>query len=617
MNIRKMKLKPLLQSGFGAILLILLVLSCILFYELNDIKQINARIIEKDWVKANSISTIKSATKSNAINTLLLLFVNDKSQLDKIREDIVTNKSLITKELESLKNLIYRAEGRALLAEIVDAREAYVASFSNVNNLLKDNKRDEASALMLKDTIPKLNQLQLKIDELEKLQKKLVEASNEEARQAIESMIVFLLVGGIASIVVGLMATSIIVRQVMNKVGGEPDYVNEVTNLIAQGDLNTRIIINPKDDFSILFAVRQMRNNLREIISAIRTGSDTIAMGASQIATGNMDLSSRTENQASSLEQTAAAMEELNSTVKQNADNSETAKDLVIAATGVAVKGGQVVSQVVNTMASINTSSKKIVDIIAVIDGIAFQTNILALNAAVEAARAGEQGRGFAVVASEVRNLAQRSAAAAKEIKQLIDSSVNEVDEGSKLVISAGATMEEIVASVRKVSEIMIDISTSSKEQSQGIGQANEAITYMDGVTQQNAALVEEAAAAAGSLLDEAKQLVDTISVFKLDEGALNSARDTKVTQFQNKKESLVNMQKISAAKKLAMVSERPTVILNDRFRTRPTATMGTKRANANLKIIVPQQPTGSRAIADNLPPQSSVPFRNRYPTLK
>ena len=548
-----MKLKPLLQSGFGAILLILLVLSCILFYELNDIKQINARIIEKDWVKANSISTIKSATKSNAINTLLLLFVNDKSQLDKIREDIVTNKSLITKELESLKNLIYRAEGRALLAEIVDAREAYVASFSNVNNLLKDNKRDEASALMLKDTIPKLNQLQLKIDELEKLQKKLVEASNEEARQAIESMIVFLLVGGIASIVVGLMATSIIVRQVMNKVGGEPDYVNEVTNLIAQGDLNTRIIINPKDDFSILFAVRQMRNNLREIISAIRTGSDTIAMGASQIATGNMDLSSRTENQASSLEQTAAAMEELNSTVKQNADNSETAKDLVIAATGVAVKGGQVVSQVVNTMASINTSSKKIVDIIAVIDGIAFQTNILALNAAVEAARAGEQGRGFAVVASEVRNLAQRSAAAAKEIKQLIDSSVNEVDEGSKLVISAGATMEEIVASVRKVSEIMIDISTSSKEQSQGIGQANEAITYMDGVTQQNAALVEEAAAAAGSLLDEAKQLVDTISVFKLDEGALNSARDTKVTQFQNKKESLVNMQKISAAKKLAI----------------------------------------------------------------
>lgn len=548
-----MKLKPLLQSGFGAILLILLVLSCILFYELNDIKQINARIIEKDWVKANSISTIKSATKSNAINTLLLLFVNDKSQLDKIREDIVTNKSLITKELESLKNLIYRAEGRALLAEIVDAREAYVASFSNVNNLLKDNKRDEASALMLKDTIPKLNQLQLKIDELEKLQKKLVEASNEEARQAIASMIVFLLVGGIASIVVGLMATSIIVRQVMNKVGGEPDYVNEVTNLIAQGDLNMRIIINPKDDFSILFAVRQMRNNLREIISAIRTGSDTIAMGASQIATGNMDLSSRTENQASSLEQTAAAMEELNSTVKQNADNSETAKDLVIAATGVAVKGGQVVSQVVNTMASINTSSKKIVDIIAVIDGIAFQTNILALNAAVEAARAGEQGRGFAVVASEVRNLAQRSAAAAKEIKQLIDSSVNEVDEGSKLVISAGATMEEIVASVRKVSEIMIDISTSSKEQSQGIGQANEAITYMDGVTQQNAALVEEAAAVAGSLLDEAKQLVDTISVFKLDEGALNSARDTKVTQFQNKKESLVNMQKISAAKKLAI----------------------------------------------------------------
>ncbi len=551
MNNEKIKLKPLLIGGFGIVLFIFLILTSIIFYQVSNIKEINTQVIEKDWVKANSVATIKAATKSNAINTLLLLMVTDKAQVEKINEDIGINKNLITKELETLKKLIYLTEGKELLADIVQARETYVASFSKVNSLLLENKHDEASSAMLNDTLPKLNQLQTKIEALNVLQKKLVEASNAQENQAMQTIFTSLLIGGIVSIIAGILIANYIVHRVMNKIGGEPDYVNEVTSQIAQGDLNTRINIDPKDNISILYAVRQMRNNLREIIGTIRSGSDAIATGSNQIATGNMDLSSRTENQASSLEETAAAMEQLNSTVRQNSDNAEIAKGLVIAATDVAVKGGVVVSQVVNTMSSINNSSKKIVDIIAVIDGIAFQTNILALNAAVEAARAGEQGRGFAVVASEVRNLAQRSAAAAKEIKQLIDSSVHEVDEGSKLVSSAGETMENIVSSIRKVSEIMIDISTSSKEQSQGIGQANEAITHMDGVTQQNAALVEQAAAAAGSLLDEANRLVDAVAVFKLDEGVASTVRTARKPPNHSKTSPQIGSNKAPARTKL------------------------------------------------------------------
>jgi methyl-accepting chemotaxis protein len=260
-----------------------------------------------------------------------------------------------------------------------------------------------------------------------------------------------------------------------------------------------------------------MNASLVNIVGQVRTGTDTIATASRQIAAGNMDLSSRTEQQASSLEETASSMEELTSTVKQNADNARQANQLAVTASDVAVKGGSVVSEVIDTMASINEASKKIVDIISVIDGIAFQTNILALNAAVEAARAGEQGRGFAVVASEVRNLAQRSAAAAKEIKGLIGDSVEKVAVGSKLVEQAGATMEEVVASVRRVTDIMGEISAASQEQRAGIEQVNQAIVQMDQVTQQNAALVEEASAAAESMQEQAAGLSQAVSIFKLD----------------------------------------------------------------------------------------------------
>ena len=298
-----------------------------------------------------------------------------------------------------------------------------------------------------------------------------------------------------------------------------------VAEKVAAGDLGARINVSSTDEPGrVLTALKAMNTSLVGIVSTVRNSSDSIATGSAQIASGNADLSQRTEEQASALEETAASMEQLGSTVKQNADNARQANQLAMSASSVAVKGGEVVSQVVETMKGINDSSKKIADIISVIDGIAFQTNILALNAAVEAARAGEQGRGFAVVASEVRSLAQRSAEAAKEIKSLITASVERVEQGTMLVDQAGVTMDEVVTSIKRVTDIMGEISSASVEQSQGVSQVGEAVSQMDQVTQQNAALVEQSAAAADSLRQQAQQLVAAVAVFKLGSGVASHA---------------------------------------------------------------------------------------------
>jgi methyl-accepting chemotaxis protein len=292
----------------------------------------------------------------------------------------------------------------------------------------------------------------------------------------------------------------------------------QVAQTVAGGDLTSRIDVTSRDETGqLLQALKDMNASLVNIVREVRTGTDTIASASQQIATGNADLSSRTEEQATSLEETASSMEELTSTVRQNADNALRANRLAVTASEVARQGGSVVEEVVGTMSSINESARKIVDIIGVIDGIAFQTNILALNAAVEAARAGANGAGFAVVATEVRNLAQRSAVAAKDIKTLINDSVDKVDVGSRLVGQAGATMSEVVDSIRRVTDIMGEITTASQEQSAGIEQVTQAVAQMEQTTQQNAALVEEAAAASDSMQDQAHKLADIVSVFKLD----------------------------------------------------------------------------------------------------
>ncbi len=331
-------------------------------------------------------------------------------------------------------------------------------------------------------------------------------------------LVVVLVIGAVIS-----LAMVLIIRNVRASLGGEPDQAARLAASIAQGDLTHIVEVRQQDTTSMLAAMRDMQNRLQRTIGEIRRSAESIASATQQIAAGNGDLSQRTEQQAASLQETAASMEQLTATVKQNADNARQASGLAHNASEIATRGNDVVSRVIGTMGEINDSSRQIADIIGVIEGIAFQTNILALNAAVEAARAGEQGRGFAVVAGEVRSLAQRSATAAKEIKLLIGASVERVNNGSTLVQQAGATMGEILQAVQRVTDIMGEIAAASEEQSSGISQVGRAVTQMDEVTQQNAALVEQAAAAAASLQDQAARLRDTVSAFRVS-GAANGA---------------------------------------------------------------------------------------------
>ena len=327
----------------------------------------------------------------------------------------------------------------------------------------------------------------------------------------------FIAIGGVLLLVTSAIGVTLL-RSVQRQLGGEPQYASEVVNLIASGAVNVAVEVNGPPT-SLLASMERMRRSLSELVGKVRQGSESVATASAEIAQGNQDLSARTESQASALEQTAASMEELSSQVRHNADNARQANQLASSASAVAARGGEVVGRVVDTMKEINHSSRKIADIISVIDGIAFQTNILALNAAVEAARAGEQGRGFAVVASEVRSLAGRSADAAKEIKNLINASVERVEQGSLLVDQAGTTMTEVVGAIRRVSDLVGEISSASSEQSAGVAQVGEAVTQMDQATQQNAALVEQMAAAASSLNSQARELVQTVAAFKISDG--------------------------------------------------------------------------------------------------
>ncbi|MDO8305847.1 methyl-accepting chemotaxis protein [Herminiimonas sp.] len=439
-------------------------------------------------------------------------------------EKVAANTALIEKNAAEITQTWNRYMASGLLAEEQKLAEQFAIDRTR---MVKEGLFPAAAALRA-GQVDKALQLQEQfqklvpavrsgIDALRKLQ---VEeagnayASSQQRYASIRNIVIAVIVASaIAAILVGYF----LIRGIYAQLGGEPSYAAQIVRSIAAGDLTVPVLTVQGDCNSLLAAMQGMQENLAKTVGNIRRSTDTIATASGQIAAGNLDLSSRTEQQASSLEETASSMEELTSTVKQNADNARQANQLVVSASAVATRGGTAVAQVVATMGSINESAKRIVDIIGVIDGIAFQTNILALNAAVEAARAGEQGRGFAVVASEVRSLAQRSASAAKEIKTLIGDSLEKVDAGTVLVDQAGSTMNEVVASIRQVTDIMNEISTASREQTDGIEQINQAIGQMDQVTQQNAALVEEAAAAAESLQDQAHDLVQVVSIFKLD----------------------------------------------------------------------------------------------------
>lgn len=513
MKFSNLKIGQRLGAGFGLVLLLMAVLVAVALTRLTSINTSSDELISRDWVKSEAANTINATTRANARLTMELFVAPDAAYIAKVRQQIAGNKKLIGDAIKTLTDMAGTREETALLESLKEKRGAYVASFEKVGKLIDADQRDDASKVMITETLPTLDGLLGSIQSLLVKHKSMADQAAADVRQTIATTRTMLIgLGGLA-MAIGIAFAIIITRSIT----GPVNRAVTIAETVAAGDLTSHIEASANDETGdLLRALNKMNTSLQGIVSQVRCGTDMIATASSEIASGNLDLSARTEQQAGSLEETASSMEELTSTVKQNGENARQASQLAAAASDVAVKGGAVVSEVVSTMGSINDSARKIVDIIGVIDGIAFQTNILALNAAVEAARAGEQGRGFAVVASEVRNLAQRSASAAKEIKVLIGDSVDKVETGSRLVQQAGSTMDEIVASVQRVTDIMGEITVASHEQEAGIDQINRAIAEMDTVTQQNAALVEEAAAAAGSLHDQADQLAQVVSVFKV-----------------------------------------------------------------------------------------------------
>ncbi len=511
-----MNISKRLNLGFAIILFSAIAVIALSIWRLHTVAETTQAMMEKPLAKERLVSDWYRTIHTSVRRTTAIAKSSDPSLSAFFAEDAATATKLSNEQQKTLEGLLSSDKEKALFAQLTTVRKSYIAARDAISKAKADGNADEAARVLAKDFPAAAKGYLDALQQLLDLQR----ASIDDIAAGIHdhytrSRNLLIACGALLFIAGWVFAWRLalsIIRPLKQALG--------VAETVAAGDLSSRIDTGRKDETGkLLLALKTMNDNLQRIVGQVRTGTDTIATASAEIASGNMDLSTRTEQQAGSLEETASAMEELTSTVKQNADNARQANQLAVSASEVAVQGGSVVGQVVDTMGAINASSKKIVDIISVIDGIAFQTNILALNAAVEAARAGEQGRGFAVVASEVRSLAQRSASAAKEIKELISDSVDKVDSGSRLVEQAGATMAEVVASVRRVTDIVGEISSASQEQSTGIEEVNRAIAQMDESTQQNAALVEQAAAAAQSLQDQAATLTQVVGIFTLDSG--------------------------------------------------------------------------------------------------
>ncbi|WGG52253.1 methyl-accepting chemotaxis protein [Rugamonas sp. DEMB1] len=513
MNLRDFKIGARLGIGFGIILLILVAMVLSANFLNYSNKSELTKGLQLSTAKNLQAAAMKSAMLETGIAMRNIGLQSDVSLMQKEEGKVKDQRKRYETAVEALKALGLNDAEKKVLADIAALDKDVDTAFKEaIGQVLAFNS--EGAAKVIASRIDPLNTQTLASIN------KMVEMQQAAARDVLDGsvaadtrlMLMLFGLGGVA-VALGVGCAFVITRSITGPLSGAV----EVAQKVAGGELTSHVVVEGKDETSeLLQALKDMNDSLAKTVGDVRAGTETITVASREIASGNADLSSRTESQASSLEQTASSMEELTSTVKQNADNARQANQLAVSASSVAVKGGSVVSQVVDTMGSIKESSRKIVDIIGVIDGIAFQTNILALNAAVEAARAGEQGRGFAVVASEVRNLAQRSAGAAKEIKELIGDSVNKVDAGSKLVDEAGQTMDLIVTSIKQVADIMGEITAATQEQSNGIEEVNQAITQMDEMTQQNAALVEQAAAAAESMQEQAQKLAQAVSIFKL-----------------------------------------------------------------------------------------------------
>jgi methyl-accepting chemotaxis protein len=514
MKLNNLKIRTRLLLGFGLLLALLLVAVAVSFGRLVQTEadmraatdyQRRANLanewVQKSQLNANRIVAVAKAAGLPDVESYFGPLIKATSE-----ENLAIQKNLEGAETSD--------KGRALMAAIAERRAPYLESIAKLQEHLKVSDQPAVEALLKEKLLPLGAAYMAAMGDLKKHEDALVVQRTEELRNGVESAKMMLAVLVIASLAVGIGGSLVITRSVTTPIG----EAVEVARVIAANDLSHTVKSDRKDELGdLLRALGQMQTSLRQMVGQVRSATDSISTASAEIATGNQDLSIRTEQTASNLQQAASSMEQLTGTVKQSADSARQANQLAASAAEVAARGGEVVSKVVSTMDDINASSKKISDIIGVIDGIAFQTNILALNAAVEAARAGEQGRGFAVVAGEVRSLAQRSAQAAKEIKGLIGASVEKVESGSRLVADAGQTMQEIVGSVQRVTDIIGEITAASSEQSDGIGQVNTSVVQLDQMTQQNAALVEQSAAAAESLKEQAVRLAQVVGTFRLD----------------------------------------------------------------------------------------------------
>ncbi|WP_307728990.1 methyl-accepting chemotaxis protein [Massilia sp. IC2-477] len=516
MKLEKMKIRSLLALGFGAVLALMLVLAALALSTMHSANEMTNALTRDGIRKSNLLQEWKSMIEVNGARTIAVAKATDPAAeqffLDAISKSSERTSALQKQVQEAMAN---DPEGKRLFEQIVASREAYRTARAEAFRQKKEGQLESAARFFDTDMMPKVNGYVASVEAMVAYQKRAVAAQGD----AIDAHVAFsrnlLITLSVAAVITGIAFGWLIMRAVSLPLQRALD----VARTVASGDLSTRIEAEACNETGqLMVALKDMRDSLHGIVRQVRRGTDTIAAASQEISGGNLELSARTEEQASSLEETAASMEELTATVRQNAENAQQANALARSASGSAARGGDTVGDVVRTMADISVASQKIGEIVGVIDGIAFQTNILALNAAVEAARAGEQGRGFAVVASEVRALAQRSATAAKEIKTLIGDSAGKVEEGGRLVAQAGSTMEEIVAGIAGVSAIMAEIAAASGEQSLGIEQVNQAVTQMDQVTQENAALVEEAAAASDALREQAQALSQLVATFRLDE---------------------------------------------------------------------------------------------------
>jgi methyl-accepting chemotaxis protein len=516
MGFTNMKIRARLSVGFGVLMVLMLAVVMTTAIRFISIKNQNTEIIQHDWVSAEAAYAIDAAARDDARSALKLFTEAEKEKRDVTYQRIEANKQAINAGLLLLDKNIADAEGKALLEKIRSARSTYQASFVAASKLLEEFSGDDAVSKLNAETFPALDALLAHVKALVNLQKKRLEQNGARAAGDIQVSLVMTIGFGVAALLAGFGFAVWITRSITRPL----NQAVQIAQTVARGDLSTRFTSAGKDETAMLLrALGEMNDSLATIVGQVRSGTDAMTTESANIANGNADLASRSHEQAHSLQRTAASMESLTDTVKQNADNARQASQLASEASHVAIEGGEVVGEVVDTMNSIKDSSRKIVDIIGVIDGIAFQTNILALNAAVEAARAGEQGRGFAVVAAEVRNLAQRCTGAAKEIKLLITDTVDKVDGGAALVDRAGGRMQEIVTSIQKVADIVSDISHASQAQRDGIEQISLSIAQIDEITRGNTVVVESANNAACGMQHQAETLAHAVSVFKLETG--------------------------------------------------------------------------------------------------